>query len=218
MAVQLPDNRSQGQRISEYFSGGTAQERYFALLHFAERLIRSMHWCVPTSDDSMPGGGQARDVVQETVQAYLLDDPKAEGYRKLPANVAVEAALHMVIRSKINHVAEGAENIRREDHVGVDQTGEAADHLETDAVFWEPNQAKLSSHQEAFLAARCTRFIEFCRKDKPVCDMLIVIRDQGFDRPAERLAKALSVRVGEVYLVRKRLGTLLRQYLKANAS
>lgn len=218
MAVQLPDDRPQAQRIAEYFSSAGGQDRYFALLHYAERLIRSMHWCVPTDDDSMPGGAQARDVVHESVQAYLIEDPKADGYRKLPPDVVVEAALHMVIRSKVSHIAQGTENTNREDRVGIDKTGDAVDHLETDAVFWESGETKLSPQQEAFIAARCMRFIEFCRKDKPVCDMLIVIRDQGFDSPAERLARALGVRVGEVYLIRKRLGTLLRQYRETAAS
>jgi len=215
MAGQPPDHRPQPERISEYFSGALAHERYFALLHYAERLIRSMHWCIPTDDDSMPGGSQARDIVHETVQAFLLEDPNAEGYRKLPAAVGVEPALKMVIWSKINHVANSAENTRRDDHVGVDKTGDAIDHLDTDAPMWEPSQAKLSAQQLAFVAARCTRFIEFCRKDKPVRDMLIIIRDHGYDRPAERLAKALSVRVGEVYVIPKRLGTLVRQFRKA---
>jgi hypothetical protein len=217
MSVQPPDHRPQAERISEYFSGATGQDRYFALLHYAERLIRSMHWCVPTDDDSMPGGSQARDVVHETVQAFLVEEA-AQGYRKLPPNTAVEPALHMVIWSKVSHIADSAENTRRDDNVGMDQTGDVIDSLETDAPMWEPSQAKLSPQQQAYVAARCTRFIEFCRKDKPVCDMLMVIRDLGFDRPAERLAKALGIRVGEVYVIRKRLGTLLRQFRKATAT
>ncbi|MGH7947198.1 MAG: hypothetical protein ACREF9_19660, partial [Opitutaceae bacterium] len=129
--------------------------------------------------------------------------------------VAVEAALKMIIWSKVNHAAEDFENTHRDDHKDVDREGHPIDHLETDAPMWEPAQAKLTPQQQAFVAARCTRFIEFCRKDKVVCDMLIVIRDLGIDRTAERLAKELGIKVAEVYIVRKRLGTLVRQFRKA---
>lgn len=215
MAASLPDPRPQAERVAEYFSGTAGQDHYFALVHYTERLQRSMHWCVPTDDDSMPGGEQARDVVHETVQSLLIDDPDTPGYRCLPAKVGVEAALKMIIWSKINHAAEDFENTHRNDHQDVDREGRTVDHLETDAPMWEPSQVKLTPPQQAFVAARCTRFIEFCRKDRIVCDMLMVIRDLGIDRPAERLAKALGIKVGEVYIARKRLGTLVRQFRKA---
>jgi hypothetical protein len=218
MTTLPPDLRPQAERVLEYFSGALAQDRYFALLHYTERLMRSMHWCVSTDDDSMPGGAQARDVVHEAVQSLLTEDPAAPGYRKLPSNVAVEAVLKMIIWSKVNHAAEDTENTRRDDHLGVDREGQAVDHLETDAPMWEPSQAKLSPQQQAHAAARCTRFIEFCRTDKVVCDMLIIIRDRGIDRPAERLAKELGIRPAEVYIARKRLGTLVRKFRKATTT
>lgn len=218
MSVSLPDPRPQAQRVAEYFTGTGGQERYFALLHHTERLLRSMHWCVPTADDSIPGGLQARDVVHETVQSLLMEDPADPGRRVLPAKVGVEPALKMIIWSKINHAADDFENTHREDHLAVDHEGTAIDHLETDAPFWDPSQAKLTPHQLTFVAARCTRFIEFCRKDTVVCNLLMVIRDLGIDRPAERLAKELGIKVGEVYIARKRLGTLLRQFRKATAT
>jgi hypothetical protein len=214
MAAPAPDHRPQADRVREYFSGPAVQDRYFGLLHYTERLHRSMHWCVPTDDDSMPGGSQARDVMHEAVQSVLQDDPGALGYRKLPATVGVEPALKMIIWSKLNHAAEDFENTHRNDHQDVDREGRQVDHLETDAPMWEPGQVKLSPQQLVFVAARCTRFIEFCRKDQVVCNLLIVIRDLGIDRPAERLAKELGIQVGEVYLARKRLGTFVRKFRK----
>lgn len=217
MDAALPDHRPQADRVREYFAGAVGQERYFALLLHTERLQRSMHWCVPTDDDSMPGGEQACDVVGETVQSLLLE-PGAKGRRKLPAKVAVEAGLKMIIWSKVNHAAEGFENTHRVDHEDVDREGEPVDHLENDAAMWEPRQAKLSAAQQAQVAARCTRFIEFCRKDQVVCNMLMVIRDLGIDGPAGRLAKELGIKTGEVYIVRKRLGTFVRKFRKLTAT
>lgn len=214
MAASAPDQCSQADRVREYFSGPAEQDRYFGLLYYTERLQRSMHWCVPTDDDSIPGGMQARDVMHEAVQSLLLEDPNAPGRRTLPATVAVEPALKMIIWSKLNHAAEDFENTHRNDHQDVDREGQPVNHLETDAPMWEPGQAKLSAQQQVFVAARCTRFIEFCRKDQAVCNMLMVIRDLGVDRPASRLAKELGLQVGEVYLVRKRLGTFVRKFRK----
>ncbi|MBS0631621.1 MAG: hypothetical protein JSS11_06880 [Verrucomicrobia bacterium] len=218
MTVPLPDSRPQAERIAEHFGGAEGQDHYLVLLHYTERLVRSMHWCIATNDSSMPGGVQARDILHATVQSLLLDNPNAPGYRQLPAKVGVEPGLKMIIWSKINHAAEDTENVRRKDHKDIDREGNVIDHLETDAPMWDPGQEKLSTQQQAHVAARCTRFIEYCRKDKVVCDLLILIRDTGVDRPAERLAKELRIRVGEVYLARKRLGTLLRQFRKTATS
>lgn len=217
MDASLPDHPPQADRVREYFDGAVGQERYWALLHHTERLQRSMRWCVPSNDDSMPGGTQASDIVHETVQSLLLETD-AKGYRKLPAKVAVEAGLMMIIWSKINHAVEGFENTHRADHQDVNREGELVDHLETDAPMWEPREVKLSVQQQTFVAARCMRFIEFCRKDQAVCNMLMVIRDLGIDRPAERLAKELGIKAAEVYIVRKRLGTFVRKFKKLTAT
>jgi hypothetical protein len=124
----------------------------------------------------------------------------------------------MIVWSKVNHEVEGFENTHRTEHQDVDREGELVDHLETDAPMWEPREAKLSAQQLTFVAARCMRFIEFCRKDQAVCNMLMVIRDLGIDRPAERLAKELGIKAAEVYIVRKRLGTFVRKFKKLTAT
>jgi hypothetical protein len=214
MSAAPPDPRPQTERITEYFSGGQAEERYLNLLHYTERQLRSMFWCISTADDSIPGGLQARDMLNETVKSLFLE-PGAEGFRALPAHVPVEAALKMVVWSKVSHAAEKSENIHRAEPVGVNREGEEVDRLETDAPMWEPSHAKLSPQQLAHLAARCAGFVEFCRTDKTVYDMLVIVRDRGIDGPADRLARELGIRLAEVYTARKRLGTLLRQYRKA---
>lgn len=214
MSAAPPDQRPQTERITEYFSGGSAEERYLNLLHYTERQRRTVFWCISTADDVIPGGLQARDLLNETVKSLLLE-PGTEGHRTLPAHVPVEAALKMVIWSKISHAAEKSENTQRVDHVGVDREGEEVDRLESDVPMWEPSHAKLSPQQQAHLASRCASFVEFCRTDKIVHDLLIIVRDRGIDGPADRLARELGIRLGEVYAARKRLGTLLRQFRKA---
>ncbi len=210
------DPLPQAQRVTTYFAPPDGERRYYELLHYTERLVRSKHWCMPTEDDTIPGGMHARDIVHETYQA-LTKEPGQPGFRKLPDNVEVEPALKMDIWSMVSHAVESYENTHRADRVDHDHEGKPLDRLDTDAPFWDPSQAKLTPLQQAHVAARCTRFIEFTKKDSVVCNMLMVIRDQGFDRPAERLAKALGIKVPEVYTARKRLGTLLRQFRKTAA-
>lgn len=210
-----PDLRPQADRVREYFAGTVGQDRYFEFLHYTERLQRSMHWCVSTDDDSMPGGVQACDLVNETVKSLLQED--SDGRRILPADVSVALGLKMIVKSKISHAAGSFENAHRSDHEDVDNQGKSTDHLETDALMWEPREAKLSPQQQASIAARCVGFMEFCRKDQIVYGMLVVIRDLGIDEPAERLARELGIKVAEVYIARKRLGTLLRKFKKRNA-
>lgn len=104
------------------------------------------------------------------------------------------------------------ENCRWADHLGTDQEGETVDRLDSATPFWDPTNANLSPEELALAAARCARFIEYTKKDKIVCSMLILIRDCGIDKPAERIAKELGIRLVEVYLARKRLGTLVRKF------
>lgn len=202
----------QVRRVNEYFADASGQARYLTLVHFAERQIRCMHWCVSTTDGSMPGGQLACDVVQETLVAVLMETPGAAGRREIPDDVDVERGLKRIIESKINHAAESFENRRRADHLGTDQEGETVDRLDSATPFWDPTNANLSPEELALAAARCARFIEYTKKDKIVCNMLILIRDCGIDKPAERIAKELGIRLVEVYLARKRLGTLVRKF------
>ena len=216
MALNPPDDRPPADRINEYFAGEAGRQRYLKLLHYTERKVRSMHWCIPTADDSMPGGKQACDIMHETLQFLQSKAPPEKGgHNYLPPDIEVEVAFKKVICREINHAAESFENATRNDNVGVDREGEEIDHLESDAPFWEPAQTKLSPQQIAHIAARCERFVEFSRKDRDVCNMLIIIRDRGIDGPAERMAKELGIRITEVYAARRRLGSLLRKFGKS---
>ncbi|MDI1343458.1 MAG: hypothetical protein PSV22_05065, partial [Pseudolabrys sp.] len=69
MTAAPQDPKHQVRRVKDYFAGAQGKERYLALLLFTERQVRSMHWCVATSDASIPGGQRACDIVNETVQA-----------------------------------------------------------------------------------------------------------------------------------------------------
>lgn len=206
------------RRIYEYFEHAQGSDRYLALLYFAERHIRSLHWCVGTSDASMPGGQKACDVVQETLEAVLVETAGAPGRREIPDGVDVEFGLKRIIESKINHAAESFENRHRSDHLGTDAAGEAVDYLDSATPFWDPATANLSPEELALAAARCARFIEYASRDKTVCAMLILIRDRGIDKPAERIAKELGVGLVDVYLARKRLGTLVRKFGQTSVS
>jgi len=214
MTKATQDPQHQVRRVKEYFSGTQGHERYLALVQFAERNLRSMHWCIATSDGSIPGGSVACDIVHETVQAVLREERGADGRREIPDDIDIERGLKWIIDSKLNHAAESFENRHRADPVATDEEGEEFDRLDSAVPFWDASNANLTVAELAEAAARCTRFIEFAKRDKIVCAMLMYIRDTGIDRPAERLAKALGIKVPEVFAARKRLGTLVRKFGK----
>jgi hypothetical protein len=212
------DPQQQIARVREYFAGEAGKDRYLALLGFTERQIRAMRWCVATDDGSIPGGRQANDIVNGVVQALLLENPDADGRREIPPHIAFDYGIKTIIDSELNHAAVSFENRRRQDPETTDREGKPVDLLDSPVPFWDPSSANLTPEQTALAAARSTRFIEFAKRDKIVCAMLMLIRDQGIDRPAERIAKELGIKVPEVYAARKRLGTLVRKFGKSAPS
>jgi len=177
-----------------------------------------MRWCIATSDGSIPGGRKADDVVNEALQSVLIEDRDAEGRREIPDAVDLERGLKLIIHSILNHAAEGFENRHRIDPSAVDAEGEELDLLDSSIPFWDPSNANLSPEEIATAAARCTRFIEFSKHDKIVCGMLMLIRDEGIDKPAELIAKRLGIKVVDVFSARKRLATLVRKFARTAAS
>jgi hypothetical protein len=207
----------QVQRVRDYFDGPNGKDRYLALVAFAHRTIQSMRWCIATSDDSIPGGRKADDIVNEALKSVLLADRSAEGRRQIPDAVELGHGLRTIVLSILNHAAEGFENRHRVDPVAVGADGEEQDLLDTSVPFWDPSNANLTPEELVAASSRCVRFIEFSKRDKIVCAMLMLIRDEGIDRPAELIAKRLSIKVMDVFAARKRLATLVRKF-GANAT
>lgn len=211
MSFTTPDADRQPDRINAYFSSPTGKEDYAALLEFAEREIRLHRWCIRIQDKSMPGGRTAADVLNGVLHAVLAD-PGDKLRRNIPDDVEIGHGLKCIIESKINHASKSFENRHRQDNVGINPQGEPVDRLDTATPFWDPLTASIPDDELAAMGADCARFIEFAKKDKNVYGMLVLIRDRGIDKPVERIAKELGLKITDVFLARKRLRTLVRKF------
>ena len=193
-------------RVREFFGGAGGKRHYIEVLGIAERMIRTKHWCVATHDRSAPGGKTAVDLVGKVVESLL------SGKSSFGDDIAVEPALYQLMRRAINRLATSYENTHRDDSVGTNDEGARIDRLESATPFWDPTNENLSPEELQIAGARCTRFIEFCRKDKNLVAMLLLIRDTGMDQDAKKIGAALNVSVMEVYNIRKRLGNAVRRF------
>lgn len=198
------------QRVKAFFEAADGKQRHSQLLFEIERMIRTKHWCVSTADRSAPGGQAAVDVFGRVYEAIM------SGARTFGPDVPVDIAIRNIARSLINHLATGFENTHRSDHVNEDKFGNKVDLLDTSTPYWDPLAESLTPDQLAEAGSRATRFIEFCRKDKNLVAMLMLIRDEGIDRPARTIAKRIGISETEVYNTRRRLATALRKFERAH--
>ncbi|HEY0862629.1 MAG TPA: hypothetical protein VGD97_00870 [Lacunisphaera sp.] len=197
------------QRVEAFFKAPEGKQRYFDLLLEIERMIHTKHWCVSTADRCAPGGQAAVDLFGRIYMSVM------SGVRTFAADVSVDVAFRCIARSLANHLATGYENTHRSDHVSEDKFGREVDLLDTSTPYWDPRTEKFTPEQLAQSSARATRFIEFCKKDKNLVAMLMLIRDEGIDRPAKTIAKRIGISEGEVYNTRRRLATALRKFERA---
>lgn len=172
-------------------------------------MIRAKHWCVSTADHAAPGGQVAVDLFGRVYAAIL------SGARSFNAEVQVDIGFRQIARSLINHLATGFENTHRSDHVSENKFGETVDLLDSATPYWDPSADNFTPEQLAESSARATRFIEFCKKDKNLVAMLMLIRDEGIDRPAKKIAKLIGISEIEVNNTRRRMATALRKFERA---
>jgi len=207
---------AQARRVLDYFAGSDAQERHERLVGYASKEIKRRRWCIKTQDNCAVGGKQAEDIVSEAVNS-LLSDQGAKGRRCLPDHVEVEYGLQEIICSKISHLSESAENRLRDDIQQHDpETGENRE-IDSATPFWEPSpDSELEVEEKTILRGRCNRFIEFVdgKGDKTVHAMLLLIKNEGIDKPAEKIASHLKIDVTQVFTARKRMKTLRKQFEK----
>ncbi len=205
----------QSKRVFDYFRGTEGQQRYEELLHYAEWRVRRTTWSYGGNGTALPNGQHGIDVFQEVVQDTTTFDDAGNCLRHIPAHIELAAALRKIIRSKISHTFELSESRVREDRVSLSKDGEEIDALETDKSFWNPDGDRMPAEVRANAREKCDRFIEFARCDRVVYGMLVLLRDENLDKPAEKVAQRLGVNVAEIYVARKRLATLVGKFEEA---
>jgi len=202
----------QSRRIFEYFRGADSRAHYEDLVHYAEWQVRRTSWSCGSNDPRLSNGQSGEDVLHEVVLDTTTIDGSGNCRRRIPAEIPLEVALRKIVLSKISHTFEASESKLRKDSVTVMPDGENLDAIETDQPFWPPEGDRLSAAAEAQARDRSEKFIEFVRSDRVVHGMLVLLRDEDLDKPAETVAARLGVVVSEIYIARKRLATLVKKF------
>jgi hypothetical protein len=199
----------QERRVCEFFDGPTGPANLEELVFFAERRIRRGAWCVKRVDGSIPGGKLAEDVVHTVIEA-ILRPPGSKGFRRVPDTVPIDVAIRQIVRSYINHALLSAENVTRVE-LPETENGEIFEGAES---FWSACEHDATDEDKKHAAARCEAFLALAKKrSRDVYDMLVLLRDEGIDKPA-LIAKRLNIPVANVYLARRQLATLILKFGK----
>lgn len=200
---------SQERRVCDFFDGPDGPARLEELIFFAERRIRRGGWCIKRADGSIPGGKLAEDVVHTVIEA-ILRPPGSRGFRRVPDTVPIDVAIRQIIRSYVSHALLSAENVTR---VELPETDDGT-IFEGAEPFWSAYEDDATDDDKKHAAARCDAFLALAKKrNQDVYDMLVLLRDEGIDKPA-LISKRLNLPVEKVYLARRQLATLILKFGK----
>lgn len=209
MPVQSKEAKEQIERISDFFSGPTGRTNYDRLQHFAEwnsgRFRMRAGWA----------GRSGEEFLQEAVSNCLTIDEAGGCVRNIPPNIPMGHALKTIIRSLIRGAYESkGYRMAGELPMHEDTNGEKRSAYEPTDSFWEPDGNLTTPEQSGENTARLDAFIAFTKSDRVVHGMLLLVRNEGIDKPARIIAQRLGVTEAEVFVARKRLATFVGRYTK----
>jgi hypothetical protein len=211
----MGDIARQIARVDDYFRGEAGRDHYGNLVRFAESMITRYAW-YSARGNSLPGGLSGQDIVDELLGQVLESNPEANDRRRIPEDVEVEKALRMHIRSKLSALSRSWEN--RNISRGVELTyrnfNESDPLLEADTPLWPSDDDEADEDERVAARQRTERFIAFVENDQLLYAMLILIRDEGLDRPVEAIARRLDVSVKDIYIARRRLRTAVSRFIQ----
>jgi len=210
----MEDIARQIARIDDYFRRETRRENYGNLIQFADSMITHYSW-YSARGTSLPGGLSGHDIVDELLCQVLESDAEASDRRRIPEDVEVGKALRMHIRSKFSVLARSWENrsVSREVELTLRDFNGKGSLLETDKPLWPSKDEEADADERIVARQRAERFIAFVEKDRLLHAMLILIRDEGIDRPVETIARRLDVSVKDIYIARRRLKTAVSRFI-----
>lgn len=204
------------ERVAAFLEGDSGRLNYGQLVHFAHGQVMRCTWYT-RKGATMPGGMSAEDLVGDTLRQVLVSDPNDENRRRIPPEVEVGKALRMIIRSKLSSLANSAENRSAMREVELESPEEPQAIWDRISPTGAPDEI-VSNDDRAHAAARADAFIDFVASDNLVHSMLVLIRDEGLDKPAEAVARRLDVSVNDIYTAKRRMKTALHAFLAKESS
>jgi hypothetical protein len=204
----------QSRRVRDFFSGTTGRQNYDRLVAFAlKKVVRSRFF------NSSSALQPPEHYVNESILRCL---PGADGQvaRDLNREQPLEVMFRGIIESVISH-DEQPSAIRRKTRAefGFVEDSSGSRQLSPDdfeSSFWNDKKGDVEIRAKAIrqLDERpvLESFIKFVSKDDVVHRMVLLLVEEDIEEPAELVASRVGITVAEVYVARKRLGRLLRQF------
>lgn len=204
------DAQLQIARVADYFQGATGRTNYYQLRLFAETMAARY---------KMISGWATRngeDFLHEAVASCLTPGANGDCIRRIPPEIPVKVALIKILESLVNHAyhAKGRRLSGEMPASELDSAGGKLVPFEPKETMWSEGDDRLTQQEREGALARFEAFVAFARPDSVVHGMLLLIKNEGIDRPASLIAERLHVPEIEIYQARKRLASAVGRYLK----
>jgi len=207
-----PSQEAQAQiaRIGDHFEGAVGRANYDQLRLYSETMSARYRmisgWAVRSG----------ADFLHEAVKSCLNFDESGDCIRRIPPGIPVKVALIEILRSLISHAYQAkARQLYGEMPASqFDAAGSKHVHFEPTITMWSEGDDRMTPQARENAIARFDAFVTFARPDRVVYGMLLLIKNEGLDKPASLLAERLGVSEIEIYQARKRLASAVGRYLK----
>lgn len=210
MASPSHEAETQINRVAEYFHGPSGRINYDHLRLSAETM---------SARYKMLSGWAARsgeEFLHEAINSCLTLGENGSCVRRIPAEIPVHVALLKIMESLINHAYHSKGRRMSEEMPSVKASGDAGDIVpfEPHRTMWSDGEDRLTPEQREDALGRFDDFVAFAKPDRVVHGMLLLIKNEGLDKPASLLAERLGVSEIEIYQARKRLASAVARYIK----
>ncbi len=186
------------------------RENYDRLQHAAESISARFKMISGWSIHS------GEEFLNDAIQSCYSIGENGDCVRRLPPEVSVDAALVMIVRSMVSHAFLSQSRRRRGEmpERKTDLTDKKQADYEPTEVFWEAGGDRMTQEQKEDAAKRFDEFILLVKPDRVIHGMLVLIREEGLDKPASLVASRLGVTESDIFLARKRLLSFVGRYNK----
>jgi len=210
MASPSHEAETQVTRVAEYFQGPSGRANYDQLRLCAETM---------TASYKLLSGWAARsgeEFLHEALSSCLTKEENGSCIRRIPAEVPVNVALIEIMKSMINHAYHSKRRRMAGEMPSSKTSGDAGDIVpfEPKRTMWSDGDDRLTPEQREDALRRFDDFVAFAKPDRVVYGMLLLIKNEGLDKPASLLAERLGVSEIEIYQARKRLASAVARYIK----
>jgi len=210
MASPSQEAETQIKRVSEYFCGPSGRANYDQLRLVAETM---------SARYKMLSGWAARsgeEFLHEAINCCYKVDGNGCCSRRIPAEIPVNVALIGIMKSLVSHAYHSKGRRLAAEMPSLKPSGDSGDVLpfEPHVTMWSEGDDRLTPEEREDALSRIDDFMAFVKSDRVLHGILLLVRDEGLNKPVSLLAQRLGVSENEIYQARKRLASAVTRYIK----